>query len=71
MEVAEKETKRAKEALLPEVAETFHALQQVISRAAIGAAQTAQRLERIGQQFSEARAGVEMLPGPSSRSGSA
>ena len=59
MEVAEKETKLATAALHPEVAETFHALQQVITRAAIGAARTAQRLERIGQQFSEARAGVE------------
>ncbi len=47
------------EALRPEVAETFLALQQVITRAAIGAARTAQRLERIGAQFSEARAGVE------------
>ncbi|WP_243664153.1 methyl-accepting chemotaxis protein [Rhodothermus marinus] len=59
MEVAEKETKPSTAALPSEVAETFHALQQVITRAAIGAARTAQRLERIGQQFAEARAGVE------------
>ena len=59
MEVAEKEKKVHLEALRPEVAEAFQALQQVITRAAIGAARTAQRLERIGQQFTEARTGVE------------
>lgn len=59
MEVPTKSAETITITLHPEVAETLQVLQQVITRAAIGAARTAQRLERISQQFAEARAGVE------------